>query len=301
MHRRMRMTDWFCCLALIAVPADAMAQDKSPIMLAKTSKWEINYDADACHLAARFGEGDQAIVMRMTRYALVESFDLTLTGDSLAIQQKFPGFDIGFAPTAKLQRQPAMSGATSTNQPLVMVKSMRLDNLEAQVSQKWKPGDQTMPPPVPAEREAAVTGLEFRIGASVRHLATGPMSGPMEALRTCTFDLIRTWGFDPHVQSTLSRRSVPNSHPGYWATTNDYPAKALSQKINGIVQFRLDVDESGKVTGCRVLARTSPDTFGNHTCNLMRMRAKMTGALDQYGNPVKSYYVGAVRWVVPVS
>jgi hypothetical protein len=295
----MRIIHALYCLALMARPAAAASEDKPVPILAKASKWEVKYDADACHLAARFGEGSQAIVMRLTRYSLADSFDLTLTGESLAVRQKRPGFEIGFAPTAKLQQRLAISGTSSTNQPVVMVRSMRLDNVEPRFSQDSKPNGQTMQPASPPERESAITGLEFRIGTNARFLATGSMKAPMDAMRACAFDLIRSWGFDPQVQSTLSRSPGPRNYPGNWVTSSDYPSKALLHDINGLVEFRLNLDESGEITGCRVLARTSPDAFGDHTCNLIKRRARLTGALDKDGNPVKSFYVGAVRWVVP--
>ncbi len=66
--------------------------------------------------------------------------------------------------------------------------------------------------------------------------------------------------------------------------------------MNGYVRFRLDVDETGNVAGCRVLYRTNPDEFADLSCKLISKRAKFAPALDAKGKPVKSYYISQIRW-----
>jgi hypothetical protein len=66
---------------------------------------------------------------------------------------------------------------------------------------------------------------------------------------------------------------------------------------NGLVQFRLDVDPGGKVAGCFILSRTSPDDFADITCRAMTRRARLQPALDAKGKPIRSYYVNKVIWL----
>jgi protein TonB len=119
----------------------------------------------------------------------------------------------------------------------------------------------------------------------------------MAQLRACQTDLLKSWGYDPAVQTTLTRPARPTSTAASWLKPDDYPAGAISLGQNGIVQFRLDVDADGKILGCHVLARTSPDVFADTTCRAVTRRATLVPALDAGGKPVRSFYVAKVRWV----
>ena len=118
----------------------------------------------------------------------------------------------------------------------------------------------------------------------------------MQAMRACPDDLLRHWGFDPAVQGALSRRVQPMGNPGNWLRSGDYPAGALWNGHNGLVRFRLDVEADGSVSNCRILFRTNPDSFADLSCKLLRERARFSPGLDKAGQPVKSYYLGRVRW-----
>jgi hypothetical protein len=142
-----------------------------------------------------------------------------------------------------------------------------------------------------------VPAILFRPGEGKWYrLETGPMAAPLALMHECTQALVRSWGYDPLVQGTLSKPASPKGIPGNWIKPGDFPNSALRQGHNGLVNFRLDVDAFGTVTACHVLRRTSPDDFGNLTCNLIVQRAQMSPALDAKGNPVKSYFINSVRW-----
>ena len=51
--------------------------------------------------------------------------------------------------------------------------------------------------------------------------------------------------------------------------------------------------------GCHVLMRFNPDEFADLTCNLLKKRATFKPAVDAQGNPVKTYFVNKVRFVIP--
>ena len=125
------------------------------------------------------------------------------------------------------------------------------------------------------------------------------MGAPMAALRTCMDNLLTHWGYDPAVVASLSRGVTPIGSPGNWITSADYPSKSLMQGHNGIVQFRLDVDEAGKILGCHILARTNPDEFADVSCRAVSRRAKLQPALDATGRPVKGFYITKVRFIIP--
>jgi protein TonB len=57
-------------------------------------------------------------------------------------------------------------------------------------------------------------------------------------------------------------------NPTAWFTADDSPPAALRQNIEGMVGYRLDIDASGKVTGCHITASSGQPTLDQPTCSL---------------------------------
>lgn len=284
-------------IAFSLTASPVLAAEKAPISLAKTSKWEMRYDDDSCTLAAQFGADKDSVLLVLNRYDPGDGFDLRLYGRALRYGGglRMP-LELAFG-SLPFQRFEGVA-ATATDAaktPTVIVSGVRLDGW---TYPKGQYNHTIRPPAVTPQREAVVTSITFkRPGAGPVLLQTGSMAGPMKAMRTCTDDLLRHWGFDPVVQGALSRRVQPTSNPGNWLRSGDYPTGALWSGENGLVRFRLDIEPDGAVANCRILFRTNPDSFADLSCKLLRDRARFLPALDSGGKPVKSYYLGQVRWV----
>lgn len=283
------------CLSLagfsIALSGSLASAETQPVSLAKVSKWEMNYDVDACHLFARFGTGQDETILAITQTSPSDMFQVELFGKALASRDTLVRVQISFDPQAKPLTRTGMSLVTGKKMPFVMLGGLRLDGWD------WYKNWDQSPPEVPAERAAQVTSITFKLPSTKAYrLETGSLAAPMQAMRTCTEDLVKSWGFDPAVEAGLTRRATPAANPASWIRDGDFPQKALLAGHNGLVQFRLDVDETGKVFGCRVLFRTDPDDFADHTCQLLTQRAKFTPALDSKGLPVKSFYISRIHW-----
>ncbi len=277
-------------IALVATLLPASAGAKEPTVLAQSAKWQISYDDDACNLYTIFGEGDQSILIRFTRYEPGDRFGLTLIGKRLRTFEPKVRFNVDFG------IQPAVGwieGATGTvgKTPMIMAK-MRL------VAPPQDP-DAT-PAPITPEQEATSHGITLAIpGINRLFLDYKSLAAPMAAMRACTTDLVRHWGFDPEVEAHLSRRATPTNAPGSWLSSDDFPSAAAFMGHNGLVQIRLDVSEAGAVTKCSVLERTNPDDFADITCKQILKRARFTPALDSSGHPVASYFMSSVHWMSP--
>ncbi|MEQ1498447.1 MAG: energy transducer TonB [Novosphingobium sp.] len=291
----MRSLAWLATLSLAVGQFPAAAANKAPISLPKTTKWEMNYDIDACHLFARFGNGVDSALLSLTRtapgdYVQMTIFSKVLKFDGIAmpVQVAFGGQAIPFSRTG------VAITAGDDKVPGVIIEGLRLDGWEPPKSTR----EPVQAPGLTSAAEAAANSITIkRKGGKAYRLETGSMAAPMAAMRTCTDDLLVQWGFDPKVQATLSRQAQPASNPGTWFRSGDFPEKALHRGQNGIVRFRLDVAPSGAVTGCRILFRTNPDEFADLSCKLLMVRAQMKPALDAAGQPVKSYYISRINWV----
>lgn len=284
-------------IAIIASPV--AAAQKPPILLAKTSKWEMQYNDDSCSLIAKFSEGDSEVLMVLTRTAPTDWFEMKLYGKMLRHGAIALPIDVAFGDQPLVKYQGMHATTTSTNKSrtgethTAIVPSLRIDGWKFPT----KPTADLSVPAISAQQEQLVKSISFKMpGAKVYRLQTESLGPPFAAMRACPDDLLRHWGYDPAVQATLSRSAIPTENPGRWIRSSDFPSKPLSQGMNGYVRFRLDVDETGKVAGCRVLYRTNPDEFADLSCQLITKRAKFTPALDARGKPVKSYYINQIRW-----
>ena len=93
--------------------------------------------------------------------------------------------------------------------------------------------------------------------------------------------------------------AAPRGNPGSWATTNDYPSRALREEREGTTSFRVSVGPDGRVTDCQVTSSSGSPDLDEATCANVRRRARFTPAMDGEGNPTTGSYSNRIRWVIP--
>jgi periplasmic protein TonB len=92
---------------------------------------------------------------------------------------------------------------------------------------------------------------------------------------------------------------APKGNPANWATTSDYPSRALREERQGVTSFRVTVGPDGKVTGCTVTGSSGSPDLDEATCSNVQRRARFTPATDGDGNPTTGSYANRIRWVIP--
>jgi periplasmic protein TonB len=97
----------------------------------------------------------------------------------------------------------------------------------------------------------------------------------------------------------LSAPAKPKNNPGSWATTNDYPSRALSQEREGTTGFRVTVDAGGKVADCQITGSSGHGDLDAATCSNVKRRARFEPAKDKDGNPTTGSYSSRVTWRIP--
>ena len=100
----------------------------------------------------------------------------------------------------------------------------------------------------------------------------------------------------PRVQP---KSATPTGPPGTWATTNDYPTRALREEREGTTSFRVTVGPDGRVTSCEITGSSGSDDLDAATCSNVTRRARFNPATDGDGNPTSGSYSNRVRWVIP--
>lgn len=95
-----------------------------------------------------------------------------------------------------------------------------------------------------------------------------------------------------------TKGAVPKGNPGNWATTNDYPSRALREEREGTTGFRVTVGPDGRVTDCQISSSSGHPDLDQATCDNVRRRARFAPALEG-GQPTTGTYSNRVRWVIP--
>lgn len=278
-----------CVAAIGVISGTGLAADKEPETLPFTGQWVVNYDQDACHLLAQFGQGDDQVILRFTRYQPgADTFNLALMAKRLRSDAPTAAVKLDFGLSGQPSRYSGMRGNVG-ERPAVFIRSVRLDG--------WQ--GEGKAPVISPEQEERINGLTIAVGTKQPFRLTFKSLGkPMIAMRACLTNLEKGWGYDPDALAHLSRWSSPLTSPQSWFSDNDYPKKALESYHNGFVQFRLDVDVEGKVAGCYILDRTNPDEFADSVCRLLTRRAKLLPALDAEGRPARSYFISSIWFKV---
>lgn len=91
----------------------------------------------------------------------------------------------------------------------------------------------------------------------------------------------------------------PKGNPGNWATSNDYPSRALREEREGTTGFRVTVGPDGRVTSCTVTSSSGSPDLDETACSLITRRARFNPATDGEGQPTTGSYSNRVRWQIP--
>lgn len=297
------MRDPCLLLAALALTTPAIAAAKAdapkPIeTLARTAKWNMHYANNACYLYGQFGEGADQVILRFTGIASERYPRFALFGQRFA---RLDGTEIGasiyYLPaTGKPPSFTVTSGSVTTATGKTSGVFPNAARLKKEADQS---ATRTGLPQTPEELRA-ITALRVEVsGVPPFELQLQSMDVTMAAMRKCTDNLVRSWGFDPDLLATLKDRSTPTNDPADWARTSDYPMEMMMHAQSASVEYRLNIDPTGRITDCVVQDSTTPPEIGPHTCALIRRRARFTPAHDKDGNPVADFYISRVNWIIP--
>lgn len=137
-------------------------------------------------------------------------------------------------------------------------------------------------------RTASAVTLRTKGGPSWS-LQLANMTNLISGLEQCTADLRSYWNMNPPDKAKLSVGSRGDVRPLFNST--DYPSEALWRGQEGRAQYQLLIDQAGKVAACHVLIPSGIPALDVMGCQVIRLRAKFTPALDLNGKPVRSSYI----------
>ncbi len=279
-----------------ALATNVQAAPPQPETLAPSSAWNVNYGDDSCRLARVFGAGDAMVLVVFDQFAPGRSFKLTMGGKRFRYVSNGGKASVRFGPDEAEQMRDFFTGSYSKDLPALILRGdLRMDKQSdlPRGARRFGAGGDT--PPLSPARVAAVR--ELVIGRPLLRpvkLELGSMRAPVAALDKCLDDLLTRWGVDVARHASLSRHVMPLSDAMTWLTSSDYPSGARMMGEQGIVNFRLSVDETGKPSACHIQQSSRPPEFDDAVCKAMMRRARFTPALDKDGKPLASYFRGTV-------
>ena len=288
-------------VALVSQPA--AAQDGR--VLAPSSHWEMNYDDDSCVLRRGFGGEGEGVFFELRQFAPGLSYQMLLVSPDLAVGDESPTIRYGsdgdsWKPrdAVIVEYEGGLEGVLLSDTMLSTATKSELRDLdEDERTLRYRALTADMA--ALSERETIVETITVGdvFGEDVT-LRTGSMKPPMDAMRECTGEMERRWGFDPAVQQTLSRHATPrNGHRLARRVQQVYPRAMRNTNQSARLRIRLDIDEQGSVTGCHFQLPVEQEAFREDACNSL-MPAQFEPALDADGSPVASYWTTAISYLM---
>lgn len=295
--RRLWSGHWLAWVALTQ-PVAASAQGKAPIPYAPVSPWNVHYADDSCRLARVFTHGNKRAILIFDQFEPGPGLQIIAAGEA------FRGYagrsaEATFGPQGRKISLDHVTDATLGEYGPAVMTGVSSLSPDAEAWEATTPPMYVTPPPPTSEQERSIAWFEIRRGAQAPiRFALGPMHQTMNAMRACTDQLLTHWGIDAAAHKTLIRRAVPAANPGTWVSNNDYPTDLVARGVQGLIQFRLSIDETGKVSQCVIQQSTRPAEFDKKVCQIMMKRARFDPALDAGGKPIKSYWRSAFRFQI---
>lgn len=265
--------------------------EAKPVTLVALTPWNVDYGEKICTLRRAFGTREKPSVVIMDRFGPTDSFQFTIVSNEFTSFTQGQPLSLQFGEQAARRMQSVIPGKTANGTKTLFFANTSLAPTIEGPDEDWRP-------PVTRATETAVKTITISYSGRQRVFTTGPLDKAFDALRKCTDNLVKTWGFDPQQQAALSRRPDPLSSPSRWIGSSDYPSAMLNRGKQALVNFRLSVSAQGLPTACEVQSSYNEKKFDDATCAALMRRARFTPALDAKGQPVASFYLNTVRWIM---
>lgn len=83
-----------------------------------------------------------------------------------------------------------------------------------------------------------------------------------------------------------------------WVTDKIYPKEALRYGHEGVAEFTVTVNESGRAEDCVITKSSGWPELDEATCKEFTARVRFKPATDSSGTPIKSKYSNKWRWEI---
>ncbi|MEO0590893.1 MAG: TonB family protein [Pseudomonadota bacterium] len=273
-------------LASLALAFSATAPlNAETTVLSPSSQWNVNFGETNCRLSRFFGDGEDRHILFFEQYRPSAQLGMTVAGASMKRFRSRSRTHLQVNEAQEPLRTEPYKGDVTEIGPALVFSSLSLD---ANAPEDDEEADQL--PQLDTQFADAVQFVSLKQGSRTVRLDTGPLGEAFLVLNTCTQDMVTSWGLD--IEKHLTATRLPkwsNEVSVVRRIVARYPNKALRRGEQAILQMRVIVDESGKVTSCTIDEATTAGAVESPACKEMA-NAKFDPALDAEGQPFTSYY-----------
>lgn len=256
------------------------------------SPWVVDWADDRCQLARKFGTAQKPMLLTMRAYGPGYRFEIALAGDDVGFLRTAHGVTIAYGTGEPYPIGARQQGGNTDYGPAIIFSHVLGDGEQ----------DKTEPEPARAYPDPKFEAQADRIsvGTSTRQvvLETHAMAPAFGKMRECTDNLVRKWGLDPAVESSLSRRVRMADYGWVRKVQMVFPPELAFQGKQARMNMRIMVDRSGAPTGCDTAQAFSNTDFKERACDIVLRNARFYPALDKAGQPVNSFYSAIVVYKV---
>lgn len=280
------------CMSTLLQPTFADAAEES-LVLAPSSRWNLDYGEESCRLGRTFGEGENKVLLIFAKYAPGISMEVMASGVPLSAKRA-RSFTYSFDPAEKIEEERPFfgdleSGGTIWQFSGKLIPPATFDNLqEAEASKaEFRVAE--------SQAADATKSITFKVGGKAPViLETGGLGGVLSAMDACLDDLVSSWGYDLEIQKSIVKEPEAQGDMSKWL---DYPTLPLRRGLSGSVRYRLAIDEEGRLTDCIIQSNHSDPIFGEEVCNRFMRRARYEPARNAQGEGVRSYVASTVVFI----
>jgi TonB family protein len=273
------------CLAAAALFASPAFADDD-LVLAPTGEWTLREQTDRCRLSRTFGAGEDAVTLYLDQTSGGPFYNLTVIGRPFG-NPYGPAMNVQFGPDEKPSLRSYVHATSSKGRPSLTMFGLTLAP-PIIVEGETFPVDELSP-----ERRRAIAYLRLSrsIARPVR-LELGAVGDLLVQMQACAGKLEGRLNFAGQVYPPRLL------NPDELGRLIRYPTYLIRSSMEGVVDFRLTVNEAGKPTACSILESTRPQLFDDEVCLSLLRHAKFKGATDAEGKPVVTQYRSSVRFAV---
>jgi hypothetical protein len=263
----------------------------------------VDYDVNSCRLARKFGEGRSETKLAFESEAPGD-LDMVVIGSPL--ETYLEAIPAQFLPVGGKPFNGHVNRTADTHQPAILWLNPPMASADFlarhQQDLKSKRADSRIRPPGRDLAQVAAEKAErARFTAAVTELSLEPTHGHEVILETgslgpafakfdqCNEDSLRDWGIDPEVEAKIVK-PVWAINPSGWLFASDYPSGMAARGAQSVVEVRLLIDATGKVTKCTPLSHFDEPEFNRVSCARISQRARFEPAELADGTKVPSYY-----------
>lgn len=284
-----------------------VAQQEGATRLEPSTPWNLDFGEDKCRLTRLFGSEEDRHLVFIEQSAPGRPFGLTLAGSSLNRFVSANRLDLGMQEDMEMQRLPRFNaGEVAGIGPAVILSSVSLEKTSVASVQSLNSGAQETPSGdqarlstvgVDIEEAAKIDRIVLRRGSRALSFETGNLGPIMEALNTCTFDLLNEWGLNPEQHRSYTAPRWTNQLSIVRRIMATYPRRAIIRGEQAIFRMRVIVEADGSVSECVIAAATETERLDSPACREM-MEARFEPALDSEGNPMRSFYATSITYAI---